>query len=171
VNLLLPAAPVAYQKRRCITCHSQSLVAMAAAEARQKGIAINEEMEQANLKQIEAFYKLFGELAMQGDQPGGNIITIGYVMMALAAEKHPFGTISVQMIHVAAALQLPDGMWTPNGVSRAPMEDTLVTATAMGIRSLTAIPAPGYEAEVEEKLGRARQWLLTVNGIRPRIAR
>ena len=163
VNLLLPAAPVAYQKRGCISCHSQSLVAMAAAEARRKGIAINEEMEQTNLTQIEASYKLFGELAMQGDQPGGNIITIGYVMMALAAERHPLDTISVQMIHAAAALQLPDGSWTPNGVSRPPMEDTLVTATAMGIRSLTAIPAPGYKAEVEEKLGRARQWLLTVN--------
>jgi hypothetical protein len=136
---------------------------MAAAEARQKGIAINEEMEQTNLKQIEASYKIAGELAMQGDQPGGNIITIGYVMMALAAEKHPLDTITAQMIHAALALQLPDGSWTPNGVSRPPMEDTLVTATAMGIRSLTTIPAPGYKAEGEEKLRRARQWLLNVN--------
>ncbi len=163
VNLLLPAAPVAYQKRGCITCHSQALVAMAAAEARQRGVAIDEEMEQTNLQQIEASYKIFGELAMQGDQPGGNIITIGYVMMALAAERHPLDTITAQMIHAAAALQLPDGTWTPNGVSRPPMEDTLVTATAMGIRSLTAIPAAGYRAEVEEKLRRARQWLLNVN--------
>ncbi len=54
VNLLLPAAPVAYLKRGCITCHSQALVAMAAAEARGKGIPIIEEMEQTNLKQIEA---------------------------------------------------------------------------------------------------------------------
>src|SRR6202162_4225963 len=134
VNLLLPTAPVAYQKRGCISCHSQALVAMAAAEARQKGIAINEEMEQTNLKQIEASYKIAGELAMQCDQPGGNIITIGYVMMALAAEKHPLDTITAQLIHDAAALQLPNGAWTPNGVSRPPMEDTLVTATAMGIR-------------------------------------
>ena len=87
VNLLLPAAPVGYQKRGCISCHSQALVAMAAAEARKKGIAINEEMAQTNLKQIEASYKSVADLAMQGDQPGGNIITIGYVMMALAAEQ------------------------------------------------------------------------------------
>jgi hypothetical protein len=84
-------------------------------------------------------------------------------MMALAAEKHPLDPITAQMIHAAAAIQLPDGTWTPNGVSRPPMEDTLVTATAMGIRSLTAIPAAGYKAEVEEKLRRARQWLLNVN--------
>ncbi len=70
VNLLLPAAPVGYQKRACISCHSQALVAMAAAEARKKGIAINEELAQTNLKQIEANYKSVAELAMQGDQPG-----------------------------------------------------------------------------------------------------
>jgi hypothetical protein len=120
-------------------------------------------MEQTNLKQIEASYKVAGELAMQGDQPGGNIIIIGYVMMALAAEQHPLDTIAAEMVHVAAALQLPDGTWTPNGVSRPPMEDTLVTATAMGIRSLTAIPATGDKAEIAEKLRRARQWLLRVD--------
>jgi ankyrin repeat protein len=163
VNLLLPTAPVAYQKRRCISCHSQALVAMAAAEARRKGIPINEEMEQTNLQQIEESFKIAGELAMQGDQPGGNIVVIGYVMMALAAERHPLDTITAQMVHTALALQLPDGSWTPNGVSRPPMEDTLVTATVMGIRSLTAIPAAGYRAESNEKLRRARQWLLRVN--------
>ncbi len=99
---------------------------------------------------------------MQGDQPGGNIITIGYVMMALAAEKHPLDTITAQMIHLALALQLPDGTWTPNGVSRPPMEDTLVTATTMGIRSLTAIPSPAYQREIDEKLVRARRWLMNI---------
>jgi ankyrin repeat protein len=163
VNLLLPTAPVPYQKRACITCHNQALVAMAASAARKKGIAINEEMDQTNLKQIDASYKVQGELGMQGDQPGGNIIIIGYVMMAWDAVKHPLDTITAQMIHLAGALQLPEGYWTPNGVSRAPMEDTLVTATAMGIRSLTAIPAPGYKAEVDERLQRARRWLLHVN--------
>jgi ankyrin repeat protein len=163
VNLLLPTAPVPFQKRACITCHSQALPAMAAAEARQKGIAINEEMEQTNLKQIAASLKVSGELGMQGDQPGGNIVIIGYIMMALAAEKHPLDTITAQMVHLAAALQLPNGTWTPNGVSRPPMEDSLVTGTAMGIRSLTAIPVPGYKVELDEKLRPARQWLLNVN--------
>lgn len=162
VNLLLPAAPIAYEKRGCISCHSQALVAMAAAEARKKGIAINEEMEQTNLRQILASYKVVGELAMQGDQPGGNIVTIGYVMMALAAERYPLDTITAQLTHAAASLQLPDGTWTPNGVSRPPMEDTLVTATAMGVRALTLYPVAGLKEQVEEKLSRSQRWLLAV---------
>jgi hypothetical protein len=87
VSLMLPTTPVAYQKRGCISCHSQALVAMAAAVVRAKGIVVNEEMAATNLKQILAAYAPAAEQAMQGDQPAGNIITIGYVMMALAAEK------------------------------------------------------------------------------------
>jgi hypothetical protein len=154
---------VGYQKRACISCHSQALVAMAAAEARKKGIGINEEIAQTNLKQIEASYKNVADLAMQGDQPGGNIITIGYVMMALAAEQHPFDKIIAQLIHAAAALELPDGSWTPNGVSRPPMEDTLVTATAMGARALTLYPVAGSQHQVEEKVRRSQHWLLAVD--------
>jgi len=163
VNLLLPTAPVGYQRRGCISCHSQALVAMAAAEARKKGIAINEEMAQTNLKQIEASHKSVAELAMQGDQPGGNIIAIGYVMMALAAEQHPFDKITAQLNHAAAALQMPDGSWTPNGVSRPPMEDTLVTATAMGARSLTLYTIAGRKHQLNENVRRAQHWLLAVD--------
>jgi ankyrin repeat protein len=163
VNLLLPTAPVGFQKRGCISCHSQALVAMAAAEARKKGIAINEEMAQTNLRQIETSHKIVGELAMQGDQPGGNIIAIGYVMMALAAESHPSDAITAELTHAAAALEMPDGSWTPNGVSRPPMEDTLVTATALGARSLTLYPIAGRKDQLQQKIRRAQHWLLAVD--------
>lgn len=163
VNLLLPAAPVAYVKRGCIPCHGEAIVAVAAAAARDKGVAIHEDLEQSNLKQMEASYKLFGDLGMQGDQPGGNMITIGYVMMGFDAEKHGLDTITAQMLHLTLALQLPDGTWTPNGVSRPPLEDTLVTATAMGIRTLTAVSAPAYRKETEGAIARARRWLLNKN--------
>ena len=163
VNLLLPTAPVGFQKRGCISCHSQALVAMAAAEARKKGIAINEEMAATNLRQIETSHKVVAELAMQGDQPGGNIIAIGYVMMALAAENHPSDVITTELIHAAAALQLPNGSWTPNGVSRPPMEDTLVTATALGARTLTLYPAAARKDPWRENVQRAQRWLLGVD--------
>jgi len=163
VNLSLPTAPVAYQKRGCISCRSQALVAMAAAAARRKGIAVDEEMAQTNLKQIVAAFTPAAEQAMQGDQPAGNIITIGYVMMALGAEHHPWDKITAALAHIAAALQMPDGSWTPNGVSRPPMEDSLVTATALGVRALTMYPTAAGKRELEEKLRRAQRWLLAVD--------
>jgi hypothetical protein len=163
VNLLLPAAPVVYEKRACISCHSQALVAVAAAMARQKGIAIHEDLEQTNLRQIGAAYQVAAEQAMQGDQPAGNIITIGYVMMALAAEQHPFDKVTAALAHITASVQLTDGSWTPNGVSRPPMEDSLVTATAMGVRALTLYRMKAREREVAGYLSRAKRWLLAVD--------
>lgn len=162
VNLLLPTAPVAYQRRGCISCHSQALVAVAAAEARRKGIAIKEDLARTNFNQILTVFQAAAGPAMQGDQPAGNIITVGYVMMALAAEQHPLDRITAAMTRLAAALQLPDGSWTPNGVSRPPMEDSLVTATALGVRSLVLYPIPGIKAQLDEKLRRAQRWLLAV---------
>jgi len=163
VNLLLPTAPVIYQRRGCISCHSQALVAMAAAAARRKAIAINGEVEQTNLSQILKTFQAAAEGEMQGDQPPGNIITVGYVAMALAAEAHPFDKITAALSHIAAALQLPDGSWTPNGVSRPPSEDSLVTATALAVRALTLYPIPARKAQIEEKLRRAQGWLLDVD--------
>lgn len=124
-------------------------------------------MEQTNLKQIVAAFTPAAEQALQGDQPAGNIITIGYVMMALAAEKHPFDKITAALAHLTSALQLPDGSWTPNGVSRPPMEDSLVSATALGVRGLTLYPIAGSKTAIDENLRKARRWLLAVN---PRTA-
>jgi len=163
VNLLLPTAPVIYQRRGCISCHSQALVAMAAAAARRKGIPINEDVEQTNLSQIGKVFQAASEAAMQGDQPAGNIITIGYVAMALAAESHPFDKVTAALSHLTAALQLPDGNWTPNGVSRPPAEDSLVSATALGVRALTLYPIAARKDQVEKKLRRAQRWLLAVD--------
>jgi hypothetical protein len=84
-------------------------------------------------------------------------------MMALAAEGRSPDKITAELTHAAGALQLPDGSWTPNGVSRPPMEDTLVTGTAMGVRALTLYPMASGKAPVEAKVRRAQHWLLAVD--------
>ena len=73
VSLLLPTAPVVFKQRGCVTCHSQSLVEHAAALARAKGVAVNEELAAQNLNQILSFLKTAAEAAMQGDQPRGEL--------------------------------------------------------------------------------------------------
>jgi hypothetical protein len=119
-------------------------------------------MEATNLKQIVAAYNTVAEQAMQGDQPLGNAITMGYVMMSLAAEQHPFDQIPAALMHITAALQLPDGSWTLNA-GRPPMEDSLVTATAMGVRVLTQYPMAAGKDQLAEKLRRAQRWLLAAD--------
>ncbi len=158
--LLLPTAPLVFEKRRCVTCHSQALPGQLAAVARAKGIVVDEELAGKNLQQMLSFFKTAAEAAMQGDQPAGNFITVGYVMSAFAAEQHPLDNITAAFTHLLAGQQMADGTWLGNGVSRPPMEDSIVSQTALAVRAVTLYPLAGRKNELDEKLGRARRWLL-----------
>ncbi len=162
VALLLPAAPLVFEKRGCVTCHSQALPGQVAAVARAKGIAVNEELAAKNLQQMVSFFKNAAEAAMQGDQPAGNFVTVGYVMSAFAAEQHPLDKITAAFTHLLAGQQMADGTWLGNGVSRPPMEDSIVSQTALAVRAMTLYPIPGRKSEVDEKLRRAQRWLLAI---------
>jgi ankyrin repeat protein len=160
VALLLPPATLVFEKRGCVTCHSQALPAQLAAVARAKGIAVNEEQARKNMQQMLAFFKTAGEAAMQGDRTAGDFVTVGYAMSAFAAEKYPLDDITAESTHLLAGQQMADGSWLGNGVSRPPMEDSIVSQTALAVRAMTLYPIPGRKNEVDEKLRRAQRWLL-----------
>jgi len=160
VALLLPAAPLVFEKRGCVTCHSQALPGQLAAVARAKGIAVNEELARKNMQEMLAFFKTAGEAAMQGDRTAGDFITVGYVMSAFAAEQYPLDEITAESTHLLAGQQMADGSWLGNGVSRPPMEDSIVSQTALAVRALTLYSIPGRKSEIDEKLKRAQHWLL-----------
>jgi ankyrin repeat protein len=107
--LLLPAAPVIFAKRACISCHSQTLAAEVAAAVRRKGITIDESLARKNLEQIVAWSKPLAEGALQGDQPAGQVLTLGYVMSALRAEHHPLDKTTAAFTHFDGCC--PDVRW------------------------------------------------------------
>ncbi len=70
---LLPRiGPVVFKNKGCISCHHQTLPMQAVMAARQKGIAVDEQMVNTNRQQMLAFYRPFSQEAMQGDQPPDN---------------------------------------------------------------------------------------------------
>ncbi len=160
VALLLPTAPLVFETRRCVTCHSQALPGQLAATARAKGIAVNGELTRKNMEQMLSFFKTAGEAAMQGDRTAGDFVTVGYVMSAFAAEQYPLDDITAQSTHLLLGQQMADGAWLGNGVSRPPMEDSMVSQTALAVRAITLYPIPGRKAELDEALRRAQLWLL-----------
>ena len=163
VSLLLASAGSMYERRACITCHHNAVPGVAAALARSKGIAIDEDMAQENLDDILAVFRSAANPTMQG-QPafaGGNTVTLGYSMMALAAEQYPPDKMTAAMTHWSMASQMPNGSWLGNGVNRPPIEYSTVSHTALGVRGLTLYPIPGRLAEIDRALRRARGWLLS----------
>lgn len=163
VSALLKSAPPMFERRRCFTCHHNTLPAEAAALARRKGIPIDEGLAQKNLQDILAVFRPAAGPAMQAQAniPGGVALTLGYGLMALAAEAYPLDKVTASMIHWALATQMPDGSWLGNGVNRPPIEFSTVSHTAIAVRGLTLYPIPGRKPQIDRALEKARDWLLT----------
>ena len=163
VSLLLKSAPPMYERRKCFTCHHNTLPAEAAALARRKGIAVDESLVQKNVQDILAVFRPSAGPAMQGQAniPGGVSLTLGYGLMAIAAEGYPLDKVTASMVHWALASQMPDGSWIGNGGNRPPIEFSSVSHTAIAVRGLTLYPIPGRTAELDRALEKARNYLLT----------
>src|SRR5258708_1987071 len=157
--LLMPTMPVPFQERGCITCHNQTLPAQLASAAREIGIPVNEDLAKKNIKQIRAVWKPIGEASMQGALGPGGDLTVGYIAMALASEKYPLDHMTAALAHAAASRQMPDGSWIES-TSRPPMEYSTITRTAMALRTIALYPIEGRKQQTEERLSRARAWLL-----------
>jgi len=161
VARLLDVAPAFREKANCISCHHNAMPALAVATARRKGIEVDQVRARKNLDDILTFFKSSAPRMMLGDPAvGGEALTAGYALMALAAEGHPLDTVTATMTHWLLARQMPDGRWLGNGVNRPPSEYSTISHTAVAAGGLKSYSLPGRRNEISESLRRARQWLL-----------
>jgi ankyrin repeat protein len=163
VSLLLKSAPPMYERRRCFTCHHNTLPAEAAAIVRRKGIPVDEGLAHKNIEDILAVLRPAASPAMQAQAniPGGVALTLGYGLMALAAEGYPPDKMTASMTHWALATQMPDGSWLGNGGNRPPIEFSTVSHTVIAVRGLTLFPIPGRKSQFDQAFQKAQKWLLT----------
>src|SRR5262249_3622830 len=80
---------------QCISCHHNAMPALAAATARRKGIAIDDAKAGKNLDDMVTFFGANASRMMLGDPAvGGEALTVGYVQLALAANRHPLDRLT-----------------------------------------------------------------------------
>jgi ankyrin repeat protein len=158
---LLEVAPKFREQATCISCHHNTMPALAASTAKRKGIELDQARAQKNLNDIQTFFTAAVPRMMLGDPAvGGEAITTGYAQMALLAEGHPLDTTTAAMTHWLMARQMPDGRWLGNGLNRPPSEYSLITHTAIATGGLKSYPIAGRKSEIAESLRRAQTWLL-----------
>jgi len=159
IALLQTTSSSVYEQRGCISCHQQMLVETVTAAARAKGIAVREDLSAKNMDQMLKVYRNQSEMAMQGETTGGHVLTYGYFTMALAASQYKQDSMTAGLVHSIASWQLLDGSW-PALIERPPMEYSTFSQTALSIRALTLYAPAGRRAEFEQKVQRARAWML-----------
>jgi squalene cyclase len=132
--------------------------------ARRKGIHVSEDLAAKNVQDIVATFRQAAGPMMQAQPsiPGGIALTVGYGLMALAAEQHAPDKVTAAMTHWVLATQMPDGSWLGNGINRPPIEASTVSHTAIAVRGLALYPIASRKPQIDRALAKAREWLVSV---------
>ncbi len=158
VPLLQGVGPKFIETTGCISCHHNSLPAMAVALARERGVKVDDRIAWEN---TAATYRKAGmarEKLLYATGMPGDATTVGYILLGLAADKQPADKNTDAMIHYLLSKQSKDGRWKPVSY-RPPMEFSDFTSTAVTLRALQLYAPKGRAEEVARRSDLARAWL------------
>ena len=158
IPLLQTSANEFFKQSGCIGCHHQNLSGVAVAAATRKGIRADEKSvsDQRLLAKTELTRER--ESVLQGIF----ISTDGliYSLVQLAEQNYPADEITDALVAAIASHQSADGKWSGLTAVRPPLEDSNVLRTAMAIRALDHYRIPARKAEFDERIAKAREWLV-----------
>ena len=161
VDLLQRSSTEFFNQSGCVSCHSQNVTAMAVSKARAAGITVNIEASVQQAKATSVMGGLMQQTLLQSIDPPGAIDTVMFKALGLAAADVPSDQITDSLVSYLAANQRSSGHWDPAfGISRAPIEERNIARTAFAARVLQAYSWPARKTEFDQRLVRARNWLL-----------
>jgi hypothetical protein len=161
---LLQKADVAFiQKTGCVSCHHNSLVAMAVATARQHGYRVDETIAASQAKATAAYIDSWRDRSLQGLSILGGQDSVSYILFGLLSEHYPSDAATDAQAFLLKVRQSPDGRWRI-AARRPPIESNDIQVTAMSMRSLQVYAPKARRAEFQQAVDRARDWLVTAKG-------
>jgi ankyrin repeat protein len=156
--LLQQSARTFSERRACVSCHHQALVAMTVGLARKQGFAVDDQL--ADLERSAVLDRLAKN--REAIRRGGGVtddLIPAYALAGLAAEGQKPNALTDALVHYLILKQRQDGSWsTP--VYRPPQDASRFTFTALAVHGLSVFAPKGRVQEVEERIRRARAWLL-----------
>jgi hypothetical protein len=146
------------RKSGCVSCHNNSLTAMTVALARQRALPVDEPTARAQLKKIDTYLDDWRERALQGVGIPGDSDTVGYILMGLAAEKHPPDRATDAMARYVRLQQSGDGSWKIFA-HRPPIESSDIEVTVSALRSLQVYAPASERTLADASIERGVAWL------------
>lgn len=160
VALLQRSSTEFFKQSGCVGCHHQNMTSIAVSAARHAGVAVDEKAATEQTKGTGFGWSTFSETLLQRIDPPGGSDMLAYSLVALHHGGHRADLTTDAMIANLAPMQRANGSWYSASVSRAPIEEGNIGRTALAIRSLQLYGMPGRVAEFEQRIARARAWLL-----------
>jgi ankyrin repeat protein len=151
------------QRTGCVSCHHNSLVAMAMSTARANGYRVNETIANKQREVTAAYLDTWRERALQNLGIAGGPDTISYLLFGLAVEKAPSDAATDAHALWLLRRQLPDGHWSLQTL-RPPIESNDIEVTAVAARAIQVYAPPTRRDEFAAAVDRARKWLTSASG-------
>ena len=158
VPLLQKTDSVFLQKAGCVSCHNNTMTAMAVAGVRKSGIPVDDEIARKQLKRIAVYIDSWRERELQGIGIPGDADTMGAILVGMAAEGYAPDAATDAMAAFLKTRQIPNGMW-PNLAHRPPIETSAIPTTALTMRALEIYAPKAQQAEYAKAVDLAKDWL------------
>jgi ankyrin repeat protein len=147
----------------CVSCHAQSMTDMAVAEARAKGVRVDEKAARERSKMLLAIYP--PEPLYERMDPAGAEEQLAYPLAGLASSGYAPDRMTDGMVANIAATQGENGSFHVGAAARPPGEEGDIFRTALCLRALKVYGSPGRAAEMAARIAKARQWLVTATPV------
>jgi hypothetical protein len=148
-------------KEHCVSCHHNSLTAMTAGLAKQKGLPV-----------IDSFaaQRIAASEASLGFAQNPNLINeflpvnfgAPYILLGLHADNYPPGFYTDISVDYLITQAKPDGSFLAES-GRPPLETGDIHLTAFAIRAIQLYASPAKTNQVKELTARTRRWLETTS--------
>jgi ankyrin repeat protein len=160
VALLQRSSTEFFKESGCVGCHHQNFTAMAVGAARKAGIRIDEAAAEEQLKVVKTQWMGAQEPLLQRLDPPGASDTLSFSLLGLAAVDYPGDAVTDAMVLNFAAEQTLDGSWCYGAIARSPISEGCIARAAIGARLMQIYGPPGMKAEFDQRIARARNYLL-----------
>ena len=148
----------------CDGCHHQPMEARVYGAAADIGVHLDESIRQPFRDGLLAERPaLLSGLPLLHALPG-DVDRILAPLMTMADLHSPANEFTDLAIHYVAIRQDPSGAWIEIA-SRPPIQDSVISRTALAIRALRVYGWPARRAEFVERIERARCWLQSVQPV------
>lgn len=151
-------------KAGCVSCHNNSMAAMAVGIARTRGFRIDEQTAAAQVRTNVASLEKRRDHIHQGfgNTVADNFMDFvwSYVLLGLNAEHYPADLNTDAVVLYLLSRQTPNGDWqAPHADTRPPVGQNYITQTAVSMRAVQLYAPKTAKAAADKAIRLAASWL------------
>ena len=161
VGLLQRVSGEFFKESGCVGCHHQPMMAMAVKAARESGVPVDEKDLTEQRKAMAVLLSPRPSRILMLQTGGGGLDTLIFTAIGLWSAGYEPDLLTDSTAAALASKQNSDGGFgAASTVSRTPMQESIISRTALAIRILKVYSLPARKPEFEQRIARARAWLL-----------